>query len=363
MFKQATAFLGHVFLGGVLMSTMVHASPFAGTFTKDGQQVDYLHNTPAGYTNTDWMQHLPDDTLISDVSIPGTHDTMALHGGIIPQTQVLDVKSQLEMGIRYLDGRFTLKNGELWGYHGIIPQHVSFEQFFEAVTQFLDEHPSEVLFIGMQNEGGIHSHEQEFYHTFLKSLEPYKSKNFIPEANNFTVAEGRGKFIFIRGEFNAFSRIGISQNELPIQDNYILTSNWDLYRKWQDAKNHFESIQSSDELSLNYLSGAVGSFPFFVASGKFTDGTHGSQLWTGICSSDTSIYPDFPRASCTGSFCCIDFLGMNMLTSQWISEHENQRLGIVITDFPGGRLVDRIIQNNQRLLPKKTAKKPSRKTS
>ncbi len=351
MFKRATVFLSHALLGGALLSNGLQASPLAGTFSDEAQQVDYLHNTPAGYTNTDWMKHLPDNTLISEVSIPGTHDTMALHGGIIPQTQVLDVKSQLEMGIRYLDGRFTLKNGELWGYHGIIPQHVSFAQFFDTVTEFLDQHPSEVLFIGMQNEGGIHSHAQEFYETFLKSLAPYKDKNFIPGTNNFTVAEGRGKFIFIRGEFDAFSRIGISQNELPIQDNYILTSNWDLYHKWQDAKSHFESIQSSDELSLNYLSGAVGSFPFFVASGKFTDGTHGAQLWTGVCTTDTSTYPDFPRTGCTGSFCCIDFLGMNMLTSQWISEHPEQRLGIVITDFPGGRLVDRIIQNNQRLCP------------
>jgi len=82
-------------------------------------------------------------------------------------------------------------------------------------------------------------------------------------------------------------------------------------------------------------------------SGKSSPGSHDPQLWTGISTTDRNKYPDFTRASCLGTLCSILFTGTNYLTSKWIAEQDSRpRLGITVTDFPGGRLVDRIIRNN-----------------
>jgi len=82
-------------------------------------------------------------------------------------------------------------------------------------------------------------------------------------------------------------------------------------------------------------------------SGKSSPGSHDPQLWTGISTTDRNKYHDFSRASCLGSLCSINFTGTNYLASKWIAE-QNRRshFGIIVTDFPGGRLVDRIIRNN-----------------
>jgi hypothetical protein len=57
----------------------------------------------------DWMRSLPDSTPLSAISIPGTHDSAALHGGLAAQCQSWTIKDQLEAGIRFIDVRCRSK--------------------------------------------------------------------------------------------------------------------------------------------------------------------------------------------------------------------------------------------------------------
>ena len=55
-----------------------------------------------------WMKAVPDDTEVSDLSIPGTHDSCARHGGPIRDLalcQHLNLGEQFERGIRFIDIR------------------------------------------------------------------------------------------------------------------------------------------------------------------------------------------------------------------------------------------------------------------
>ncbi|AMG31550.1 phospholipase [Grimontia hollisae] len=311
-----------------------------------GYDLPYLWDNYAGYTNQDWMRAIDGNKRLSEISIPGTHNSLSMHGGDIPATQTLDVADQLEMGIRYLDVRFKYRNNDLWAYHGPISQHQTFDSLLSKVSNFLARNPSETVLIRIQNEGGASDHEHQFFNRFNQVLEQYKHYNAIPKSNNPLLDDVRGKFVFIR-DFNVFgSHIGIERSSLNIQDEYHLTTNWDLYKKWELVKQHFYSIDKN-RLSLNYLSGSVGSFPYFVASGKSSPQSHAPQLWTGISTTNAKKYPDFPRRSCLGDLCSIYFSGTNQLTNKWIEEAKlPQHLGIVVMDFPGGRLVDNIIQSN-----------------
>src|SRR5438874_2499396 len=65
----------------------------------------YSHDSSIGYNNSDWMGALPDQLRLSELSIPGTHDSMSFHGGDAVQTQSMPLSTQLESGIRVLDIR------------------------------------------------------------------------------------------------------------------------------------------------------------------------------------------------------------------------------------------------------------------
>ncbi|MEU4203496.1 hypothetical protein AB0B79_24350 [Streptomyces sp. NPDC039022] len=65
-------------------------------------------------TRLDWMANIADDTSLAAMSLPGTHDTLAIHGGAITQTQEdfgdngKTLKAQLEHGIRAIDVRVRI---------------------------------------------------------------------------------------------------------------------------------------------------------------------------------------------------------------------------------------------------------------
>lgn len=65
-------------------------------------------NQSVQYTNKNWMNYIDNSRTISELSIPGTHGSMALYGSVlgdilINQTMNLDI--QLNSGIRYIDIR------------------------------------------------------------------------------------------------------------------------------------------------------------------------------------------------------------------------------------------------------------------
>ena len=333
----------------VFISSLISAPSFSSALNgemNNGYNLPYLWDSNAGYSNSDWMSAIDNEKKLSEISIPGTHNSMSLYGGDIVQTQTLDILSQLNMGVRYLDARFKYVNGELIAYHGIITQHQSFNSFMSTVSLFLDSNPTETVIIRMQNEAGATTDKEKFYQHFKKVLETYKHNNVIPSSDNPSLGSIRGKFVFIR-DFNTFNyKIGIERKSLNIQDKFKLSTNWDLYSKWENVKSHFMSIDAN-KVSLNYLSGSVGSFPYFVASGKSSPGSHAPQLWTGVSTVDSRKYPDFPRTSCLGKLCSINFAGTNQLTDHWIKSNKfPNALGVVIMDFPGGGIVDTIIQHN-----------------
>ena len=71
-------------------------------------------NAPAAGAG-DWMAALPDDRVISEITMPGTHDCASQNAqlGFITKCQALDVAQQLNIGARYLDIRLGAVDGAL----------------------------------------------------------------------------------------------------------------------------------------------------------------------------------------------------------------------------------------------------------
>ncbi|KAJ9099801.1 hypothetical protein QFC21_003800 [Naganishia friedmannii] len=100
------------------------------------------------------LSDLSDETSIGDLVIPGTHNSLALHGWPISKCQdsecLLDV--QLQEGIRFFDIRLSVKRGVLLAYHGPFPQRVPFTTMLAEFSTFLRLHPRETLIMCVQQE-------------------------------------------------------------------------------------------------------------------------------------------------------------------------------------------------------------------
>ena len=93
-----------------------------------------------------WMTDLNDDTSIADISMVGTHDTgtYALEYNVTgwSKCQNMDIRQQLEFGVRYFDLRVT---DDMELEHGGLPCDVSFDHVVTQTTTFLDENPKEAV--------------------------------------------------------------------------------------------------------------------------------------------------------------------------------------------------------------------------
>lgn len=157
---------------------------------------------------TEWMKNVADDKYISEISIPGTHNSCARNVflGYAMRCQKTDIDEQLENGYRYLDFRVALqdKGGKsaIKMVHKFSNCHVSgnifsdylyFDDAVAKVYKFLDEHPSETVIINIKIEDDDHSVsdiENLLVDEFKEHSDYWYTDSTIP-----TLQEVRGKIV------------------------------------------------------------------------------------------------------------------------------------------------------------------------
>lgn len=155
-----------------------------------------------------WMSAVPDSTKLSNMSIPGTHDscTQNVDMRYIFQCQDASVATQLIYGYRYLDMRLVLekRSGQetLVLKHNIARCKVSDSPFSRTLTladvlkdvyAFLEEHPSETVILCMKAENSkddVADVQSVLYEAISREPDRWYLKNEIP-----TLGEVRGKIV------------------------------------------------------------------------------------------------------------------------------------------------------------------------
>ncbi|WP_105167788.1 phosphatidylinositol-specific phospholipase C domain-containing protein [Pseudoalteromonas sp. T1lg23B] len=318
----------------------------------------YSHDDHIGYSNPNWMASIQNGALLSQISIPGTHDSGAYNfGGDAVETQTMSLSTQLNSGIRAWDIRLGSCMLEvpysLCVYHGAAPQGIGFDSVLRDAANFLTANPTETVLMRIKHEIGTKTMFEYFLNEDLNRVDHLLYKG---QSDNPTMGEMRGKIVILQDYEGADK--GIPWGSFNIQDNFHLTTNWDLYSKWESVKGHLSKSSSGATATkyINFLSGSGGSFPYFVASGHSSPATGASRLSTGkTIGVFPNDYPDFPRVACAfnpfiwGEDCTIAFEGTNTLTMDKIKSGPVNRAGIVYADFPGGGLIDSVIGLNYSL--------------
>ncbi len=313
----------------------------------------YYHGTSDLSLNKSWMNNIDNEARVRNISIPGTHGSGALHGGDIPRNQTLSISQQLNAGIRFLDIRLRHIENDFAIHHGPFYQKQMFGDVFADVRTFLENNPTEFIFIRVKEEHTAVNNTESFEDTFNRYVNNNSDIIWVPEskAANPMIKDVRGKIVFLQNFApRKYRWFGLDyHNTFSIQDEYKLSSNLDLYSKWLKVKEHLIQANKNQQSHINFLSGSTGAFPYFVASGHSSPGTKAPRLLTGLTTPGwKNTYPDFPRVGCFIGICSIAFEGTNTLTKNYIIDNRLKYVGIVVVDFPGSGLINAIINTNRR---------------
>ncbi|PGB05633.1 phosphatidylinositol-specific phospholipase C [Bacillus toyonensis] len=321
----------------------------------------YSYESDIGYRNPTWMSKLEDTQKISEISIPGTHGTMALHGASfidedLTRNQIMPLSQQFNAGIRYVDMRVKRVKDSFAMQHGIVNQKAMFEDVLKETIQFLRSNPQETILMRLKEETDPESGSKSFEEIFKSYRDRNASYFWDPnsvsfsERNNPKLGDVRGKIVILQN-FSASQEYGINYESLNIQDNFEVSAGPDgLYEKWNAVKNHLLNANKNSNNSniyLNHFSGTGGAaalwnnyYPWFIASGKENRDTGSNPLL--IQAHTTNEWEDFPRGTNEQVF----YGGMNTMGTDFIQQGGIKHSGIIAADFPGPGLIDSIIKLN-----------------
>ncbi|XP_031644674.1 EH domain-binding protein 1-like protein 1 [Oncorhynchus kisutch] len=142
-----------------------------------------------------WMESIPDDKLLSAVTIPGAHESLTLYGGPLIQCQAWTLENQLKAGLRYFDIRV-----EASMFHNILDVmdghlvHTKFHEVLNILWEFLDKHGSESVLLRVTLQGISMKKAGKCIKTLIENSEDRVwTKTFVPK-----MQEARGKIIFVQ---------------------------------------------------------------------------------------------------------------------------------------------------------------------
>ncbi|CAK4031214.1 1-phosphatidylinositol phosphodiesterase [Lecanosticta acicola] len=155
-----------------------------------------------------WMKEFQDDTPLSALSIPGTHNSPTCHTALPSvRCQAVPLIDQLRNGVRFFDIRVQpvapedAKNDDLNLVHGAFPISLTgpkkFRGLLDHVQGFLRENPSESVIISLKREGTGNATDQQLScilrDHYAGDLNQWYTEPRVPH-----LGEVRGKIVLMR---------------------------------------------------------------------------------------------------------------------------------------------------------------------
>ncbi|RKF57086.1 putative plc-like phosphodiesterase [Erysiphe neolycopersici] len=306
------------------------------------------------------------------MNLPGTHDSQTwnystetrnslkyitrLRGSFIApakfyRCQEIPLISMLDEGIRVFDLRFafdvTKTRLVFWHAQALQSQTASVSDVLFAFSKWLDDHPSEVIFVSLKYENSttlFARYSVEIQKAILHALTSKTARKYFMGARNElgTLGDARGKMILLR-RFDLDQLPPEQVEELP--GIYFPTVEWtrngqEIVIVYNRTQNHtayiedyyhisngslnirkiFDVIKSKYEVTIAHLEKAVSQF-------------HDHLFWTFTSGErNVNLPPHYPKVIALGKN---DEEGMNQkLTFYFQSlKGSKKRLGIVMFDF------------------------------
>ncbi|WP_314175116.1 phosphatidylinositol-specific phospholipase C [Streptomyces winkii] len=201
-----------------------------------------------------WMSLLPDAALLRELTIPGTHNSGARHGGPWTECQNTAIADQLASGVRFLDIRCRLFEGSFTIHHGPSYQHLNFDDVLGACRDFLASHPSETVLMRVKQEYSEESAER-FRAVFDDYLDGHGWRPlFQLDAALPDLGSARGRVVLL-GDSDGLPGVRYGDAALfDIQDSYMEEPG----AKYPLIEEHFrKAVAQPGKLYVNFVSTAA----------------------------------------------------------------------------------------------------------
>lgn len=263
-----------------------------------------------------WMGDLPDTTKLNLISIPGAHDAGARRNTIwYCRTQSLTLTQQLTHGIRYFDIRLRRVGRSFAIYHGSCSMYLSFGEVLDEMRAFLKANPSETVLMRVKEEFIPLDGSKPFADIWDSYMKWYGDLFVAGQAGIPILRSIRGKILVLRQADirTPYQGIDYSGKYTDIQDEYRVTLfpfSIDVYisiiKKRSLIAEYIDEASESSKIVLNHVS-AIGLVPWPLTMAKLTN----------------------PHA----------YKHIGLYTGA-------KRVGVLIMDFPGPKLIYSIIRTN-----------------
>ena len=150
-----------------------------------------------------WMGGIDDDALLRQIAIPGSH--AAGTRGILwaGETQTYTIAQQLQSGARYFDLRVHKKGDKYVIFHSIL-DGIEFCKVLDAIRDFIQSHPSEVILLDFQHFKGSQSEVRRLLLEELgaRGLLIHNTTSLSPVEfiRGLTLGQARGKCVVFWGD-------------------------------------------------------------------------------------------------------------------------------------------------------------------
>jgi 1-phosphatidylinositol phosphodiesterase len=227
---------------------------------------------PPSSQDPGWMGSVADTAMLSQLSIPGTHESASLYEPLAgtAKCQNLNLSQQLDIGVRYFDIRCRDLNDAFAIYHGPESEMQDFDQVLAAMFGYLDAHPAEAVMMSIKEEGSEQGTTQSFEATFDGYVANNPDRWYLG-ASVPALGDVRGKIVLVRRfavqtpplgidasgwQDNATFTLADADAKLTIEDAYMVTSDDTKWSEITTALAAARAAPSSDStLFLTYTSG------------------------------------------------------------------------------------------------------------
>jgi 1-phosphatidylinositol phosphodiesterase len=252
-----------------------------------------------------WMSTLPDDIPLSSLSIPGTHNSHT-HYRALPSVrcQTVDIKTQLEHGIRFLDIRCQpahasdVSRKDFVLVHGAFPISLTGPKYFAPILQtcyeFLEKHPSETILMSLKREGIGAATDAHFAHVLLQHYVQLNAAKWYTSEKIPCLRDIRGKIVLIR-RFKVDENVGVEMMGLGLgldatawphnAVHALLPNSTDPFFCLQDYCDVFvpESIPSKIQHVNQHLARAAAAVTYKRVGPMYLNFLSASNFWKRAC--------------------------------------------------------------------------------
>ncbi|MBC1433809.1 phosphatidylinositol-specific phospholipase C [Listeria rocourtiae] len=276
-----------------------------------------------GVYDRTWMKELSDTKKLSDLSIPGTHNTMANEWVMwdptgFGETQSLYLGTQLASGIRFLDIRLKYNRPyqTLECFHGILWLGAYFDDVLKDVRTFLENIGSgETIYMRIAQENSS-VNDNDFANAVRAYCDEFAAGRRYTGGTtnqNPTLEQTRGKFVILL-DINGYN--STTHGDLGI--NYRSTS-FNKQDAWQTAWDPKVELVNAHLRAAN------------------NRGTSSTTTYVNYLSANLGTTSGYPKG--IARF-------VNPRVTSYLFSQKFKYVGIVVADYPGRGFIREIIQAN-----------------